>query len=115
MKRDHSLYFKDIVESCGYILEFVKGMDFDEFNKDEKTRSAVVRKFEIIGEAVKNIPEATRRKYPEIPWKAMAGMRDRLAHDYLGIDWHLVWDSVRKDIPALNKELRHILDQKGDK
>jgi len=108
MKRDYSLYFKDIIESCGHILEFVAGMDFDEFSKDEKTRSAVVRKFEIIGEAVKNIPNPTRRKYPGIPWKAMAGMRDRLIHDYLGVDYKLVWDTARRDIPILKRAIEAI-------
>ena len=108
MRRDYNLYFKDIIESCGHILEFVKGMDFDRFNKDEKTRSAVVRKFEIIGEAVKNIPDTVRRKHLDIPWKALVGMRDRLAHDYLGVDYKLVWDTIRRDIPILKRAIEAI-------
>lgn len=89
--RNHSLYLKDILTAITSIEEFVKGMDFDEFRKDDKTSSAVIRKFEIIGEATKKIPESLKKKYPEIPWKEMAGMRDKLIHFYFGIDYKLVW------------------------
>lgn len=80
MKRDYRLFLKDIIDACGHIRAFVQGMDEDAFVLDEKTCSAVVQKFEVIGEAVKNIPQSVREQYPHIPWKDMAGMRDRLIH-----------------------------------
>lgn len=99
--RNHSLYLKDILTAITSIEEFVKGMDFDEFRKDDKTSSAVIRKFEIIGEATKKIPESLKKKYPEIPWKEMAGMRDKLIHFYFGIDYKLVWQTIKHRIPQI--------------
>lgn len=81
--RDYRLSLQDIWESCQFIQEFVEDMDFDQFVHDEKTLSAVIQKFEIIGEASKNIPKFVREKYPQVPWKNMAGMRDRLIHAIL--------------------------------
>lgn len=74
--REYRLYLKDIVAAINSIEEFIAGMDLDAFEKDDKTSSAVLRKLEIIGEAVKQIPEEMRREYPQIPWREMAGMRD---------------------------------------
>lgn len=68
MKRDSTLFLKDILKACEYIQKFVEGMTFEEFLRDEKTSSAVIRKFEVIGEAVKNIPESVRKKYPDMMW-----------------------------------------------
>lgn len=78
--RDYKLYIKDILEAIESIEKFVKGMSFDKFIKDDKISSAVVRKFEIIGEATKWVSNEIKQKYPQIPWKEMAGMRDRLIH-----------------------------------
>jgi len=74
MKREYKLFLEDIIKSCEYIQEFVEGIDFDQFLNDEKTSSAVIQKFGIIGEAVKNIPEFIKQKYPDIAWKDMSGM-----------------------------------------
>jgi uncharacterized protein with HEPN domain len=74
--RDYKLYIKDILAAMDSIEAFVEGMSLEQFRKDDKTSSAVVRKFEIIGEAAKHIPEEILKKYPDIPWKEMAGMRD---------------------------------------
>ena len=87
--RDCRLYLKDILAELESVETFVAGMDLGEFSADDKTASAVVRKFEIIGEAAKNIPEDIRRRYPKIPWKEMAGMRDRVIHFYFGVDYQL--------------------------
>lgn len=83
------------------------GLDFESFAKDDKTIFAVIRALEIIGEASRKIPKAVRSRYPDVPWKDMAGMRDKLIHDYFGVDLRVVWKTVQKDLPPL----RSILDQ----
>lgn len=101
MKREIGDYIQDIVEAMNAATEFVNNMAYDEFVEDTKTIYAVVRAIEIIGEAVKNIPEEVRKKYPEIPWKNMAGMRDKVIHEYFGIRLERVWETVKRDIPNL--------------
>ncbi len=81
--RNYTLYLKDIVAAVESIEAFVEGMDLKAFQADDKTASAVIRKFEIIGEVARQIPEGMRQGYPEVPWKEMAGMRDRLIHFYI--------------------------------
>ncbi len=76
-------------------------MSYDDFSRDKKTIYAVVRGLEIIGEAVKKVPKELRESYPDIPWKRIAGMRDKLIHEYFGVDIEVVWKTVREDIPYL--------------
>lgn len=83
--RDISIYLQDILDAMDAIEGFVKGMDFDRFRKNDMASSAVIRKFEIIGEAAKRVPEEIRSMRPDVPWKEMAGLRDRLIHFYFGI------------------------------
>jgi uncharacterized protein with HEPN domain len=83
MIRNYELFLKDIISAMGSIEEFVRDMSFEKLAGDDKTSSAVIRKFEIIGEATKHVPQWLKEKYPEIPWKRMAGMRDRLIHGIL--------------------------------
>ena len=80
---------------------FIEGMSYDEFKSDDKSIFAVIRAIEIIGEATKHIPDDARQKYPEIPWKDMAGMRDVLIHDYIGVDVETVWLTVKEKIPQI--------------
>ncbi len=101
--RDCSLYLKDILNALESIETFTAGMDYDAFVADDKTMSAVIRKLEIIGEAVKQLPEEMLRNHPEIPWKRIAGMRDKLIHFYFGVDPHLVWQTIRNRLPVLKE------------
>jgi uncharacterized protein with HEPN domain len=111
MRRDYSLFLKDIIQAMEAIEKFVEGMEFEELVEDDKTSSAVIRKFEILGEAARNIPDWMREKYPLIPWKRMVGMRDRLIHGYFGIDYELVWDAIKFEIPRIKLELEKILKE----
>jgi uncharacterized protein with HEPN domain len=94
--RNTQLYIKDILDSINSIETFVKGMDFNTFKNDDLVSSAVIRKFEIIGEAVKHIPNEMRIKYPEIPWKEIAGFCDKLIHFYFGIKYDMIWNTIKK-------------------
>lgn len=107
--RDISLYLQDILDAMLAIEQFVEGISFDEFKTDDKTSSAVIRKFEIIGEAAKQIPEEIRNKYPLIPWKEMSGLRDRLIHFYFGIKYELVWYTIKDVIPQVKPAIQEIL------
>jgi len=108
--RDSSLYLKDILATIEAIEAFVEDMDFESFRDDDKTSSAVIRKFEVMGEASKNVPDRLKEQYPSIPWKEMAGMRDRLIHFYFGIDYGLVWETIKNRIPAIKPLLSKILE-----
>lgn len=110
MKRDYKLYLKDILAAMESVEKFVEDLSFEAFKEDDKTASAVVRKFEIIGEATKHIPVELQRKYPDIPWKEMAGMRDRLIHFYFGVDYQLVWKTIKQRIPEAKSLIKKILE-----
>ena len=109
MKRNDKLFIKDIISAMKSIEKFVEGLSLDEVREDDKTSSAVIRKFEIIGEATRHVPDNLKEKYPDIPWKRMAGMRDRLIHAYFGVDYSLVWEAIKIDIPKLKPRLEEVL------
>lgn len=104
-------YLQDILENAEKAIFFVNGMSGDDFLNDEKTVFAVICALEVIGEASKNIPDDVRAKYPQIPWRNMAGMRDKLIHHYFGVDLSTVWKTATIDLPALYPELTKILAQ----
>ena len=109
MKRTYKDYLIDISESIIKISEFIQGMDYHDFINDIKTVYAVIRALEIIGEATKNIPDSIRDKYPGLPWKSMAGMRDKLIHAYFGVRLELIWNTASELLPQLKAEFQQIL------
>jgi uncharacterized protein with HEPN domain len=91
-KRSPELLVSDILDSCQKILNYTADMDFDDFSQDEKTIDAVIRNFEIIGEAANRLPEDFKDANPDIDWHRIRGFRNRIVHDYMGIDYAIVWD-----------------------
>ncbi len=101
-------YINDIKEAIDDIADFTEGMSFEEFSSDKKTINAVIRSLEVLGEATKNIPSSIRNQYPDIPWKQMAGMRDVLIHNYMGVDLMTVWKVVEDRLPDLKSKIAMI-------
>jgi len=101
MTRSVALYVKDIIQNMLDAEEFIRGFSYETFISDKKTFNAVVRSIEVIGEAAKNIPGGVRNIYPDVPWKEMAGMRDKLIHFYFGVDREAVWITVKERIPTI--------------
>ena len=109
MNEKFLIHIKDINKAINSIKKFTEGMNFEQFKNDDKTSSAVIRKFEIIGEASKNLPNSVKEKYPKIPWKDIAGMRDKLIHAYSEVDLNLVWKTIQKRLPELQAFLNDVL------
>ena len=110
-KRDYRDYILDIIESVKEIESFTIDMTFEDFINDKKTINAVIRSIEVIGEATKQLSRSFRTQYPSIPWKKMAGMRDKLIHGYFGVDLEAVWQTVKRDLPTLQKAVKDILNK----
>jgi uncharacterized protein with HEPN domain len=100
---------EDILKAIEKIERYVDGMTLQKFKQDELVIDAVVRNFEIIGEASKNIPVSLQRSYPDVPWKEMKGMRDVLIHEYFGVDSKILWHTTKKNLPILQKKLEELL------
>ena len=103
-------FLKDIVDNLVNVESFVEGMDFEEFLEDDKTRYSVICALEIVGEAVKKVPSVVRRRNSDVPWKDMAGMRDRLIHGYFGIDNEILWKTIKEDLPPLLPIVKKLLN-----
>ena len=108
MKKEDYIFIKHILESIGDIESFTKEISKDVFFKNKEKQNAVVRSLEVIGEAVKNIPDNLKEKYSSVPWREIAGTRDKIIHHYFGVDLNIVWDIVKKDIPKLKKQIEKI-------
>ena len=104
-KRKDSAVLQDISEAIKRILSYTTGLEYDDFVTDFKTQDAVIRNIEILGEAVKLLSKGIKVQYPNIPWKDIAGTRDKLIHDYFGVNIDVVWSIVKNDIPLLHKEI----------
>lgn len=114
MKRDIGDYLEDILNTIDKAENFIEGMTYEEFIKDDKTVFAVIRALEIIGEAVKNIPDDVRKSYPEVPWRDIAGMRDKVIHGYFGVKLDIVWNTVKEELPSLKPIFEKILKELED-
>ena len=110
MKRDDSVYLRHIMDAIDRIEEYLQGVDEDAFYEQALVQDGVIRQLEIIGEAVKRVSGKLRGRYGHIPWEDMAGMRDKLIHDYFGVDLETVWLTAREDIPVLRAEVMKILE-----
>jgi uncharacterized protein with HEPN domain len=111
MPRDSRVYLEDILEATRKIMAYTGSLSKAAFLEDEKTFDAVVRNLEVIGEAVKKLPEDLRAKHAAVDWKKIAGLRDILIHEYFGLDAEIVWDIVQTKVPVLDREIRSMLAQ----
>ena len=109
--RDFQVYIEDIINAIDSIEEYTLELSYECFVKDKKTVDAVIRNFEIIGEATKYIPERVRKKYPSVPWKDMAGMRDRLIHGYFGVNLDVVWKTIKERLPKVKPLVEEVWDE----
>jgi uncharacterized protein with HEPN domain len=111
MSKDPKEFLRHIKDECSYLMSVSNHLEYDDFLRDETLKRAVVRSLEIIGEATKKIPADYKVKWNIIQWKNMAGMRDRLIHDYIGVNYTIVWDVIKNKIPDINHQLAEILSE----
>jgi uncharacterized protein with HEPN domain len=109
MKSD-AVYLRHILDAINQVQEYAKDIKYEDFKTNRMVQDATIREFEIIGEATKNLSDELREKYQDIPWKDMAGMRDKLIHQYFGVDITAVWDSINDDLPPLKDKIIKILE-----
>ena len=115
MKNKNPLFFlNDIKESLEKIFQYTSNLSFKEFLSSNITKDAVERNFEIIGEAVKNLPDELKSKYSHIPFKQIAGMRDKLIHDYFGVDYEIIWKTIKEKLPEFRDEIIKIIKELSD-
>lgn len=111
MKKEPKFFLGHILESINDIEKYLEGVSEVQFSRYNQIQDAVVRRLEIIGEATKNLPESFTVRYPEVRWQEIAGMRDKLTHHYFGINMGIVWDTVKKDLPKLKKQVENIMEK----
>ncbi len=109
MPRDPKVYLEDVLEAIRKIREFTRDMSVAALSKDAKTLDAVIRNLEVIGEAVKRLPEGVRNQQPDVEWKKIAGLRDILIHEYFGINVEVVWDVIQHKLSALEEAAKKLL------
>ena len=111
MSPSSSDYLRHILDETNYLITTSQGLNKKDFINDQTLKRAWVRSLEIIGEAVKQLPPNFRTDYPEIEWRKIAGMRDKLIHNYFGVDYDIVWDAVINEIPHLEQKIMQILEE----
>lgn len=109
MSKEPKEYLRHILDECTYIISVSSDLEYDVFLNDETLKRAIVRSLEIIGEATKKIPADFKVKWNTIPWKNMAGMRDPLIHDYMGVNYTIVWDVIKNKIPNMKQQISEVL------
>ena len=109
MEKDNKIFLGHILKSCNEITQFIDGLDEDEFLRNRQLQLAVIKSIEIIGEATKRLSSEFRKKYNHIPWDDMSGMRDKLTHGYMDVNYRTVWDVAVKDIPQLISAIEKLL------
>ena len=109
--KDALIFIQHIIENVGNIESFSKDITKEEFSKDILRQNAIIRSIEVIGEAAKNLPSDFKKKHQTIPWKDIAGMRDKLIHNYFGVDLKIVWKVIKEDLPKLKKDIQGVLDK----
>ncbi len=110
-KRSNRLFLDDIQTAMSRIAEYIEGYDFERFKKDYKTVDAVIRNFEIIGEASKKLDDKIKEKYPDVPWKEMYYLRNRVSHAYFGVDYEIIWDIATNYLPENKNQIDQIIDK----
>ena len=113
--KDYVVFLRHIIDGIEHINSFSNELSKEFLINDRLRQSAIIRELEIIGEAAKNIPEEFRKKYPKIEWKKIAGLRDKLIHQYFGVDINIVWDIIKEDLPQLKKDIKEILKKEKKK
>lgn len=108
-ERTYVDHLEDILDAAEKAQRFVEDMTYETFIDDEKTVFAVIRALEVVGEATKRIPENIRERHPGMPWRSMAGMRDKLIHDYINVNLRIVWTTVQEEVPEVHRNVQHIL------
>lgn len=108
-KRDNELYLQDIYDSIRKIDKYVNGLELAEFKKDQKTIDAVVRNLEVLGEAAKYISSDFKKKNSHIPWREMVEMRNKVIHEYFGVDSAILWTTIKNDLPQLKKDIKQLI------
>jgi uncharacterized protein with HEPN domain len=112
-KRSTSLLVYDIYQSIEKIEKFTRDISFDQLMADERTKDAILRNLQVIGEASKNLPESLVADHPEVDWSGLAGVRDIVTHRYFRVDWHLLWTSIHDELPVLKKQIRALKEEQA--
>ena len=108
-------YLQDMILSMNRIAEYMGSKTYDEFRRNYLVVDAIVRNFEIIGEAAKNVPEEIKSSYPKVPWKKMIGLRNLISHEYFGLDYEMLWKVATESIPENKRDIENIIfDLKGE-
>ena len=113
MSRNYNLYLQDVVVAADRVASYVEGVTRDEFEADQMRLDAVIRNLQVIGEAVKKIPDSIQKGYPSIPWHEIAGLRNRVTHVYFDVDINIIWDVVQFELPTLKTQIQRILKERS--
>ena len=111
MSRNYNLYLQDIVVAADHIASYVEGVPHNQFEVDQMRIDAVIRNLQIIGEAVKKIPNSIQKRYSNIPWREIAGLRNRVTHVYFDVDINIIWDVVHSELPLLKTQIQEIIEE----